>query len=383
MVRLTGITSGASVVASGLPATGAISITHGGAGVTPFIVGDPASNGSAGALRTGAAAINPTRSFLYSYTEAPNIHIISVPPPALGLVKAVAPASPVAYHGALTYTLTISNTGTAAAGVMLTDTLPLGLAFDHWVSQPAGGGVAGNTVTWSGALAQNATLSLSFVAVHTGSAGQTLTNTAQISHAASFFGASASVAVTIEPALSAQAGPDQSADEGQPVQFSGAASSPPAASSWDFGDGSAVSGGLSASHAYQDNGVYTATLTVTSTSGLVASDTLVVSVGNVAPQAQAGPDQTVEATPGGTLVSFSGGFSDPGALDTVSLSWDFGDGQTGSGATPSHTYAAPGVYIVTLTATDDDGGQSSDTLSVTINAEPAAQSKIYLPRLIK
>jgi PKD repeat protein len=144
-----------------------------------------------------------------------------------------------------------------------------------------------------------------------------------------------------------------------------------------------VSGALSATHTYQDNGVYTATLTVTSTSGLVASDTLVVSVGNLAPQAQAGPDQTLAATPGGTLVNFSGSFSDPGALDSVSLTWDFGDGQTGSGGSPSHTYAAPGTYTVTLTATDDDGGQSSDTLTVTISAEPAAQTKIYLPLVIK
>ncbi|MDQ3786226.1 MAG: PKD domain-containing protein [Actinomycetota bacterium] len=38
-----------------------------------------------------------------------------------------------------------------------------------------------------------------------------------------------------------------------------------------------------------------------------------------------------------------------------SYAWDFGDGQTGTGVRPSHTYAAAGTYTVKLTVTDDDG----------------------------
>jgi PKD repeat protein len=44
-------------------------------------------------------------------------------------------------------------------------------------------------------------------------------------------------------------------------------------------------------------------------------------------------------------------------VDTVppssTVSWDFGDGQTGSGMTVSHTYAAEGLYKVMLSATTD------------------------------
>jgi PKD repeat protein len=57
----------------------------------------------------------------------------------------------------------------------------------------------------------------------------------------------------------------------------------------------------------------------------------------------------------------------------VSSVWDFGDGTSGTGPTPQHTYAAPGTYPVTLTVTDNSGASSSITQPVTItNATPSA-----------
>ncbi|UCC82922.1 MAG: PKD domain-containing protein [Gemmatimonadota bacterium] len=69
----------------------------------------------------------------------------------------------------------------------------------------------------------------------------------------------------------------------------------------------------------------------------------------------------------GAPVMFDGsGSADPDG-SIVSFFWDFGDGETGSGATPEHSYADDGVYMVTLTVTDDDGQSNSATAAATIS----------------
>ena len=69
----------------------------------------------------------------------------------------------------------------------------------------------------------------------------------------------------------------------------------------------------------------------------------------------------------GLSCDFNGSFSyDPdGAI--VEYAWDFGDDETGSGATDSHTYKVAGTYTVELTVTDDDGTTGSDSQAVTVS----------------
>ena len=51
-----------------------------------------------------------------------------------------------------------------------------------------------------------------------------------------------------------------------------------------------------------------------------------------------------------------------------SYAWDFGDGATATGPTPSHAYASAGTYPVTLTVTDNLGGTDVQTGSVLASA---------------
>ena len=66
--------------------------------------------------------------------------------------------------------------------------------------------------------------------------------------------------------------------------------------------------------------------------------------------------------------SFNGSSSSDADGTISSYQWTFGDGSSGTGATPSRTYAAAGTYTVTLTVTDDDGATGGTSQSVTVTA---------------
>jgi len=61
------------------------------------------------------------------------------------------------------------------------------------------------------------------------------------------------------------------------------------------------------------------------------------------------------------------GSSDSDGL-ILSYAWNFGDGQTDSGMTTSHTYAAGSTYTVTLTVTDDDLATATTSHNVSVTA---------------
>ena len=88
---------------------------------------------------------------------------------------------------------------------------------------------------------------------------------------------------------------------------------------------------------------------------------------NIPPVANAGPDI---AGTSGTAVALNGtGSADPDG-QIMSYTWSFGDGATGSGAAPVHTYMAPGAYTATLTVLDNAGATASDTAKVTVAVGP-------------
>jgi hypothetical protein len=66
-------------------------------------------------------------------------------------------------------------------------------------------------------------------------------------------------------------------------------------------------------------------------------------------------------------------FDGTGSFDTdgtiVSYEWDFGDGSTGTGPTPVHTYAEDGEYVVTLCVTDNEELRSCCSSEPVVSAE--------------
>ena len=73
----------------------------------------------------------------------------------------------------------------------------------------------------------------------------------------------------------------------------------------------------------------------------------------------------------GIPLSFSETVVAPGT-SPLSYTWQFGDGENGSGATVSHTFGAPGSFTVVLNATDAVGVTSTSSLTVGISADPTA-----------
>jgi PKD repeat protein len=146
---------------------------------------------------------------------------------------------------------------------------------------------------------------------------------------------------------------------------------------WNWGDGTTtVSSAPNTTHTYTDiAGLpakdFTVTLTVTDANGNTDTATKTIEVEDQPPVAAfAAPGSVNAASPAQFEATGSG---DPDGA-AVSYSWSFGDGTTGSGATPSHVYAKPGVYTVTLTVTDVAGKTATISHQITVNDTPPTAS---------
>jgi PKD repeat protein len=170
---------------------------------------------------------------------------------------------------------------------------------------------------------------------------------------------------------------DHTTNEGDVITFDASSTTDTATDlplltySWSFGDGATASG-VKVTHAYTDEGSYTATLTVKDNDMATSTATKAFSIQNVAPTASitsvAGPSTPILT---GDTVTCTGSATDPGANDAITLTWDFGDGSSGTGTTATHVYTASGTYTVKLTAKDGDGGTGTATKSIIVS-KPAA-----------
>jgi len=84
---------------------------------------------------------------------------------------------------------------------------------------------------------------------------------------------------------------------------------------------------------------------------------------NTEPVVEAGGDQTVQI---GQAINFDASETFDPDNDTLSYSWNFGDGGSGSGITPTHVYQIEGSYTVVLSVSD---GQNNVSDSLVIKVE--------------
>lgn len=120
----------------------------------------------------------------------------------------------------------------------------------------------------------------------------------------------------------------------------------------------------------------TVTITATDKDGASNSVSFPLTVKNVAPSVSQLNDGTTFFQ--GDSITLHVSATDPGVLDTHSMSVDWGDSNVANSAmtdttgsnlatgTASHEYDVPGTYTVTITVTDNDGGVGTTTLTVTV-----------------
>jgi len=95
-------------------------------------------------------------------------------------------------------------------------------------------------------------------------------------------------------------------------------------------------------------------------------------------------DRPPVANPGGPYagvsgipVAFNGSASSDPDGNALTYAWDFGDGGTATGVTPSHIYTASGTFTVCLTATEVGGLALSNTSCTTVTISDVLAARVF------
>jgi len=135
---------------------------------------------------------------------------------------------------------------------------------------------------------------------------------------------------------------------------------------WYFGNG-ATSTQQSPTYTYPAIGTYIVKLIATSSTGCKDSTTTSITV-NASPTAGFQVNNASQCLSGNNFIFTNSSLLNPGTLTYL---WTFGDGNTSTNTSPSHTYAAAGTYTVKLVASSGQGCKDSTTRTVTVYPTPS------------
>jgi|GEM_PF-2115353 len=138
---------------------------------------------------------------------------------------------------------------------------------------------------------------------------------------------------------------------GLTVSFTDQTTGGPVAWQWDFGDGN-ISNLQNPTHTYSSAGTYTVCLV---SGNLCGPDTTCQTI-TVGSGGCPNPVALFTQTTAGNSVSFTD--QSTSTFGITGYLWDFGDGNTSTMMSPTHTYAAAGTYTACLVVTDSCGSDS-------------------------
>lgn len=144
---------------------------------------------------------------------------------------------------------------------------------------------------------------------------------------------------------------------------------PNAATTFCQGGSVDLTASSSFNYLWSPGGATTQTITVTSSGSYTVATTNINSCTATSTPTvvtvNSNPTASYSFSQNDPTVDFSGSATG-GTTPYATYAWDFGDGNTGTGATVSHTYASPNTYTVELCVTDANGCEDCETQTVTI-----------------
>jgi large repetitive protein len=164
------------------------------------------------------------------------------------------------------------------------------------------------------------------------------------------------------------------------ITFTDASTNSPTSWSWNFGD-TGTSDLQNPSHQYTTPGTYTVSLTATN----ACNNDTETKTGYITVNACPVPVASFSAAPNEGCAPLSVAFTDTSTNNPTTWSWDFGDEGISDLQNPTHEYASPNTYTVTLIASNYGGSDSETTqiivvpLSIDITSQQNGESFLASP----